>query len=231
MSIETINIGNIANDGTGDDLRQAFIKTNNNFTYLNSTVNAGTVTAANLGAETGVFAQKSNTTLQFKSLRGGAGITLSNTGTTVTITGNPGLEQLITISDNGSIITPGGNQTIGIQGGTNTSTRVSGTTLHVDVTGTNLVALDPAPKLSASLNANNFSITGAQDVSAVSFTGNLTGLVHNIDVRTIGDKLVDVDLGTFTTVNNVLELIIVNFDFDLGTYASPSSMVIDGGSM
>ena len=31
MSIETINIGNIANDGTGDDLRQAFIKTNNNF--------------------------------------------------------------------------------------------------------------------------------------------------------------------------------------------------------
>ena len=81
------------------------------------------------------------------------------------------------------------------------------------------------------LNANNFSITGAQDVSAVSFTGNLTGLVHNIDVRTIGDKLVDVDLGTFTTVNNVLDLIIVNFDFDLGTYTTPSSMVIDGGSM
>ena len=30
MSIETINIGNIANDGTGDDLRSAFIKVNNN---------------------------------------------------------------------------------------------------------------------------------------------------------------------------------------------------------
>jgi len=29
MAIQTINIGNIANDGTGDDLREAFIKVNN----------------------------------------------------------------------------------------------------------------------------------------------------------------------------------------------------------
>ena len=34
MSIETINIGNIANDGTGDDLRSAFIKVNNNFKHI-----------------------------------------------------------------------------------------------------------------------------------------------------------------------------------------------------
>ena len=36
MAIQTINIGNIANDGTGDDLREAFIKVNNNFTELNN---------------------------------------------------------------------------------------------------------------------------------------------------------------------------------------------------
>ena len=31
MAVQTINIGNAANDGTGDDLREAFIKVNNNF--------------------------------------------------------------------------------------------------------------------------------------------------------------------------------------------------------
>ena len=34
MAIQTINIGTIANDGTGDDLRDAFIKVNNNFSDL-----------------------------------------------------------------------------------------------------------------------------------------------------------------------------------------------------
>ena len=230
MSIETINIGNIANDGTGDDLRSAFIKVNNNFTSLNSIVNSSAITAANLGSETGVFAQKSDDVLQFKSLRAGSGITLSNNGTSITITGNPGLESLITVSDNGSIILPGGNQTINVQGGTNTTTRVSDKTIYIDVIGTNLVALDPSPQLSNSLDANNYSITGAQSVTANNFNGDLTGLVHGIDIRNVSDKLVDVDLGTFSTVNNVLDLILINYDFDLGTFASPSSVVIDGST-
>ena len=34
MAINLINIGNIANDGTGDDLREAFVKVNNNFEEL-----------------------------------------------------------------------------------------------------------------------------------------------------------------------------------------------------
>ena len=31
MAIQTINVGAIANDGSGDDLREAFIKVNLNF--------------------------------------------------------------------------------------------------------------------------------------------------------------------------------------------------------
>ena len=34
MVQSTINIGTLANDGTGDDLREAFIKVNNNFNEL-----------------------------------------------------------------------------------------------------------------------------------------------------------------------------------------------------
>ena len=37
MVQSTINIGTLANDGTGDDLREAFIKVNNNFNELYST--------------------------------------------------------------------------------------------------------------------------------------------------------------------------------------------------
>lgn len=38
MSIQTINLGNYANDGTGDDLRTAFEKVNSNLVELFSTV-------------------------------------------------------------------------------------------------------------------------------------------------------------------------------------------------
>ena len=34
MTVQLINIGNVANDGTGDDLREAFIKVNDNFEDL-----------------------------------------------------------------------------------------------------------------------------------------------------------------------------------------------------
>ena len=55
MAIQTINIGTIANDGTGDDLREAFVKVNNNFTELNARSTEST-TVANLGsAGEGVF--------------------------------------------------------------------------------------------------------------------------------------------------------------------------------
>ena len=34
MAITRINVGTLANDGTGDDLRQAFVKFKKNFTKL-----------------------------------------------------------------------------------------------------------------------------------------------------------------------------------------------------
>jgi len=41
MAQQTINIGNAPNDGTGDQLRTAFDKTNQNFTELYSLVGSG----------------------------------------------------------------------------------------------------------------------------------------------------------------------------------------------
>ena len=37
MTIQKVNIGSVVNDGTGDDLRTAFVKANNNFDELANT--------------------------------------------------------------------------------------------------------------------------------------------------------------------------------------------------
>lgn len=51
MPIDTINLGNYANDGTGDDLRTAFNKVNSAFDTLNAfiTNNAGSVNVGSSG--------------------------------------------------------------------------------------------------------------------------------------------------------------------------------------
>jgi hypothetical protein len=66
MTIQTINLGNYANDGTGDDLRVAFDKVNKNFIALS--VSASVVNGYNLGPGVGVFLDKNLTNLEFKTL-------------------------------------------------------------------------------------------------------------------------------------------------------------------
>lgn len=68
MTIQTINIGGYANDGTGDDLRTAFEKVNANFALLGTTLSI--INGTNLGSGVGVFAQRNNNTLnlEFKTL-------------------------------------------------------------------------------------------------------------------------------------------------------------------
>ena len=88
MAVQLINIGNIANDGTGDDLREAFIKTNANFEELDLRDDEKT-TATNLGdSGQGLFVQRLNYDLQFKKIVGGAGLTLSVTDDNITINNN-----------------------------------------------------------------------------------------------------------------------------------------------
>jgi hypothetical protein len=75
-TIQTINIGNIVNDGLGDDLRTAFQKVNANFATLNNDL---TITASNLGTVgEPVFKQKSGVNLEFKKLVAGNKITISS---------------------------------------------------------------------------------------------------------------------------------------------------------
>ena len=69
MAIQLIDIGQVANDGSGDDLREAFIKVNQNFEELDLRDDEQT-TASNIGGAggVGVFSNRVNYDLQFKKL-------------------------------------------------------------------------------------------------------------------------------------------------------------------
>jgi hypothetical protein len=76
MTIQTINIGNIVNDGLGDDLRTAFQKVNDNFTTLSNELTISVSNIGNAGDGVGIFKQRSGGTLEFKRLKEGKNINL-----------------------------------------------------------------------------------------------------------------------------------------------------------
>ena len=86
MTMKIINLGNYANDGTGDDLRRAFEKVNDNFAVLGATV--GITTGANLGGGVSIFAQRNPTIpeLEFKTLTSlDNSVEITHTDTTVNL--------------------------------------------------------------------------------------------------------------------------------------------------
>ena len=230
MAIQTINIGNIANDGTGDDLREAFIKVNNNFTELNNNIQSTDVNGENLGTGQSIFAQKSDNKLQFKTLLAGAGITLSPGGNTVSITANSGVTQIILISDDGSIVVPGGASSVNMFGGQNINTKVEGRNFQFNIDGNNLVEQDTAPKLGGNLNADGKDISGVNNLSAVTFNGSLEGNVYGVDIRNLPG--VSFDFGKLEQIaSNTIDYLIFTTDQDLGTITSPSATGINLGTI
>ena len=65
LQVNLVNLGEYPNDGSGDDLRSAFIKTNANFQSIKDNV---VLNAENIGTGTGIFSIKSGNTLKFKSI-------------------------------------------------------------------------------------------------------------------------------------------------------------------
>jgi hypothetical protein len=82
-TIQTINIGNIVNDGLGDDLRTAFQKVNANFSELSAQLTITVGTAATTGID--IFKEKVGAELVFKGLVSGTKMLLDDTGDNIII--------------------------------------------------------------------------------------------------------------------------------------------------
>ena len=225
MEISTINIVTLANDGTGDDLREAFVKVNNNFTELDARQAENTTASNRLaddGTTKGVFAEKSNDNLVFKNLKAGPNVSLSADNNQITITSS-GIVSILFTTDTGSLTPIGSQGQITVQGTGGTTTAGTGSNITIN----SALANETSPTLSANLNAggNNFTNVGT-------ITGNnFNGLVKGVDIDDL-DSLVGFDFGGVQNpVNNLLQWLESFNPVNMGTITSPSATGIDFGSI
>ena len=231
MPIDRINVGTLANDGTGDDLRQAFVKVNNNFDDLDLRVQ-GQATATNLGSGTGIFYSKENGVIGLKSLVAGTNIEITSDENTVTIN-NAGTINLHATSGTGAVT--GANRTLIVQGGTNVSTTALGNTITVNIDATGLVQSDTNPSLGGNLDANNNNINNVNSLTATELNGALTGTVDGINVTAMYNSMRNVrgfDFGDVTNnYTSALDFVVANTTVDYGSIITPSSTISDFGSI
>lgn len=229
MAIQTINIGQIANDGTGDDLRVAFAKVNSNFTDIDSRV-AVAVDAENLGSGEGIFYVKDNNSLQFKSLVAGDNITLNATANDITISATDAITTIQFNADSGNLNFAGGDA-INIIGGQNIDTTFSGNNLTIDFNGNNLVSQDPNPTLGGDLNGANNDITNVNILVASNYQGNVHGIDLRLHEQALAKSLFGVDYGNINTeATSGFDLLIATATVDYGTFTAPAGLVSDYGT-
>lgn len=230
MAIELINIGRIANDGTGDDLREAFAKVNRSLEELDLRIDDKTE-GLNVGSGIGkVFRRRDGYNLEFKSLLGSAGLNVINNETNVTLELDTSIVNLGLVGDNGSFTRTLG-QNVTLRGGNGITTTANGVdnSVTIDVSG-GLLENESLPALNADLAANNNSILNVNTLTAT----NIESLVYDIDIRELGNIYVDFDFGEVTTqanTTNFLDYIKINVDVDMGTITAPDSANIDIGTI
>jgi hypothetical protein len=235
MAIQYINTGIIANDGTGDDLREAFTKINNNFEEIDLRVIEETLIENTGSLGEGVYAGKSNGIQGFKRLVAGSNITLTATDTNITINSANALDQLIVVTDSGTVTVDRG-QTMSIKGGAGINTEQIGQQVILNLDTIGIVSRDSTPVLSANLNAANNNIVAVNVLQANTVQGqggipaNIEGLIYGFDVREFGPYLTGFDFGSIrNTYNNALEFIIANADLDLGAITPARGDTVDLG--
>ena len=220
MAVQLIKIGNVANDGTGDDLREAFIKVNQNFEDLDLRNDENT-SASNLGdIGEGLFVRRNVYDLEFKKISAGANVTLTADDNKIVIAADSGVSDLTITADAGSVLLDN-SAALTISGGSDITTSIVEGVLTVDYVGITDLVSDPAPQLSADLDAqsNNLLNVGTISSSGISgpLTGNVTGdvtgnvtgnvsgnLLGNVTGDVVGSVFGDDSTPIVDAVNNTL---------------------------
>jgi hypothetical protein len=229
MTIQTIDLGNVVNDGLGDDLRTAFAKVNNNFDYLSQEL---TVTGLNIGTSgVGIFKQKINENLELKKLvAGDATVVIVDDTANNTVKFTAPLQNVFT-----SIVTPQG--AVSATTSTSSFSLVEGSNINITKSGSNitisanLLSTDLLGNLD--LNQNSIIGPGSIDITGEITADNFVGTVHDIDIRPINSAVFDFNFGSIVLGNytDVIEFLLTSGDYDLGTITSPSSLELDLGTI
>jgi hypothetical protein len=173
-TIQTINIGNIVNDGLGDDLRTAFQKVNANFATLNNDL---TITASNLGTVgEPVFKQKNGVNLEFKKLVAGNKITITSSPDSLLI-----------------------SSTVG-----NTFQRITTQSGFVDANTSQFVTIQGDPDIRVTAAGDVITVTTVQDLNQILQVldfGPLNGAYTSI--VQMNTAATNIDFGTFTNPGSI----------------------------
>ena len=207
MAVQLINLGNTANDGTGDDLREAFVKVNANFTELDLRDDEQT-TVTNLGSTgEGIFKEKINYDLKFKKIVGGAGLTLTATDNNITIANDKVYDLTQTAVTGDTYVTKEYdfadarikyNNVYDTLADLPSASTYHGMFVHVHTTGKayyshggvwielanksdpSELSEDTTPVLGGNLDGAGFNLTNLGTITSTGITGNLTGNVTGL---------------------------------------------------
>lgn len=241
MTIRAIDIGNVPNDGTGDDLREAFVKVNENFSELDSRTGPNLFTIESLpGGGESIYAGESNNLFQFKTINAGSNISLRSDSNSVSIDASGGIDGILIVTDDGSVVLDD-STTFYFQGSPSSlvKTRVepnptSGSTVFFELNNAGIVEYDTRPSLSHSLDADYNNINNVDTVSAAILKGNLEGTVYNIDIRDLNNYFEN--YWNFSSIypddfKNILDYLNFAFDVNMGSISEPAQFSIDAGEI
>jgi hypothetical protein len=190
MTMQKINLGNIVNDGLGDDLRTAFQKVNANFTELQSAL---TVTASNLGTiGADVFKRKDGNNLEFRKIAGGTKVSVEETVDNIVISSNVP-DAFVRITTNQGVIDADNNQFLTLRGGLQPA-RFDPNNIRVTTNGADVIEIDTVLPVNDILKILDFGFINNTPSNMVQFNTAMT----NIDFGTANNpSALRVDLGTF----------------------------------
>jgi hypothetical protein len=223
MTITPIDVGLIANDGTGDDLREAFIKINNNFDEIDLRTSMTTVSNVGLESGTGLYKETVGSDLRFRKLAvnpaypNSLGIELSPDENTVYIWSPQN-----SLSFTNGVVTQSSDISNPVYftgteaASTSITTRNNGEDIEV-VVDSQLVR-ETAPRLNAHLDAQGNDLVNVSNI-------------NNNDISLL-DNVIGFDFGTFSNVRSgIIDFIVNSVDADLGTIPEDKPDIVDLGNL
>ena len=194
MSILLVNLGNYANDSTGDDLRTAFEKSNANFTELDLT---RVITADNLGTGAPIFKEKVGNNLKLRTLVAGSNIGISYNTNEITVSTPDSINALFedpnpTLSadlnlNNFNVVGLGNIYISGDIVGSNLSGTLDGDVyvenrqLNITAVNTTTDLYEPIALNGIVINGNSSVVNGTSYISSI--PGDSIGIVADVDLE------------------------------------------------
>jgi hypothetical protein len=219
MALEQINVGGTVNDGTGDDLRDAFIKININFQELDGAF-LGAASLGTAGAE--VYAGVTDSTANFRRLVAGNNIELTQLDNSITIATTIDNSRYTISGDSGSVIA-GNGIPLNIVGS-------NGVIVLADENSKTITVQGGIDQLQGELDANGQDIT---DVGTITVDNIVPENINSVDYNSrLGTYIEGFDFGPLSNQSySILDWTIRQVDVDFGTFDAPAQGVVDLGNI